>query len=603
MNFTAALITQKVLMVLPRPFLASLAGFCACLMFTQGRRRRTAFKNIKTAFPDKRIKDIYKIIIHSFFLFCLSLLECFIVRRLYKTVTMKGAKPDPDGGDIYVGVHAGNWELVNCFFAKNYSYAILAEPQKNKELNAFLNRMRTDEGMRVCVSLRDIARSIKEGRLVGMVVDHGAEDNAPIVNFFSQDVPMPRGALYFARRFKKKIYPCFSYREKHLNTTLEIGEPIEIEGKTDQEVLNEISSLYEIYIKQRPWEYFWCYKRFKYKINRNLLIISDGKTGHLKQSRALSSFLEDDGRYNIRETVVTVRYRRPWMRIIADSAALFIGKHSISAWFWLKIVLDRESCFALKDLQADIVVSSGSYIAGVNKLMASYLGAKSACVLRPNFPLGKFDLTVIPEHDRASAENTVVIKGALTYPDHSLGMAQACKDFFAITQGKKISLFIGGPLEDEQKFIANLRLFIEAVSDFSRKNGYRMLISTSRRTPASCEAYLESLNVSSGLIEVLVIASKNNYDFVFDGFILLSDIVFVTGESISMVSEAVCLSKACVCVLLEDSDNKRKLFLESLRGEVSALEKPYEIRNVDVRSREIFEKNKEKISKRLGVLF
>jgi lauroyl/myristoyl acyltransferase/mitochondrial fission protein ELM1 len=603
MGYKAAAHLQKFLMRAPESLLILLGRLLGVIMYLQGRRRKTAFKSIKEAFPEKSNGEIYRILRRNFFNFGLSFIESFVPRRLYKHVNIEGESPRDGEGGIYIGVHAGSWELANCFFAQHCKYAVLTEPQKNKGLDAFLNEMRINEKMRVCSSTKEIIRCIKNNYSIGMVVDHGLEDNAPVIDFFSHKVPTPRGAVYLARRFNKKLYPCFSYRENGFSLTIKVGKAIETIGRTDEEVLTEINKLYQEYLTRRPWEYFWCYKRFKYKINRDVLLLSDDKIGHFKQTQALCSFLEEDGRYQIRKREVVVSFRWPWLRFFADTAALLVPKHSISSWFWLKVLLDDKTAEALKNVYADIVISTGSFVAPATKLMASYLGAKSACVLRANFPLDKFNLTIIPEHDRISADNTITVKGALVYPQKICEKGKECFDFFNLRENKKMSLFIGGPLNSDDDFLINLKIFMAQVKDFSIKKGYDVLISTSRRTPHCVETYLENIRDDFKAVKAVVIANKHNYDFVFEGFISLADVVFVTSESISMVSEVASLSDACVCVFLEKSDNKRNLFLDSVKDEIVMLHNPYDIKNIPLKRSAIFEKNREKITKRVGVLF
>ncbi len=97
----------------------------------------------------------------------------------------------------------------------------------------------------------------------------------------------------------------------------------------------------------------------------------------------------------------------------------------------------------------------------------------------------------------------------------------------------------------------------------------------------------------------MVIANRNNYDFVFDGFGVLADVVFVSSESISMVSEIASLQKPCICYSLEPEDDKRKIFLQSVKDEVTLLREPYEIKNFNYKNSSVFESNKTKVENAL----
>jgi len=86
---------------------------------------------------------------------------------------------------------------------------------------------------------------------------------------------------------------------------------------------------------------------------------------------------------------------------------------------------------------------------------------------------------------------------------------------------------------------------------------------------------------------------------VFEGFGGLADIVLISSESISMVSEIASLRKPCVCVFFEPEDDKRKVFLGSMGEEISFLRKPYNISAIKLKTSLIFDKNKAVIKKAL----
>ncbi|MBN3040905.1 MAG: mitochondrial fission ELM1 family protein, partial [Candidatus Omnitrophica bacterium] len=570
---------QKIIIRLPEPLLVLLGGFTGIIFYSSGKRRHLAFKNIKSIFPGKNNQEIISIIRKNFSLFAMSLIESLIAPRLYGRVKIKGCLDKLQEGGICVGIHSGSWELINCFLAQKYKYAILAQNQKQEHFDRFLNELRKKEGMQVCFSIKELIKCIKSNYLIGMVIDQGVEDDALAVNFFNHIVPTPRGAVYLARKFNKKIYPCFSYREKGLSFRLEVGKPIEAADKSDQEVLSHLNRLYEDYLTKNPWEYYWCFKRFKYKLNRKVVVLSDGKSGHHKQSQALVSFLKNS-KFQIDSQTVDIKYKSKYLRLLADILALFCPRQTLIAFRYLSLFLTKESFESLKNIYADIVISTGSYSAAINRFLSSYLGAKSAVILRPNISLSKFDLAIIPEHDRVFADNAVIIKGALFYPDKLAEKAQRCKKFFNLSDNKKIALFLGGPVNESNEFMDNFKLLMPKLKDLAIKNNYRVLISTSRRTPEEGQEHIKKEFKLFSLTEALVIANETNHDFVFEGFSSLADIVFVTGESISMVTEIASMGKSCVCLFMEAQDNKRKLFLNSMSSGITFIEKPYHFENL-----------------------
>jgi KDO2-lipid IV(A) lauroyltransferase len=593
---------RTILLFLPLPLLFLLGKIIGFSIYLNAKKRRLAFRNIKSAFPLKTTRQINSILRKSFSNFGLAVIESLVAPRIYKYIEIRGREHvDAAGGGIMLGIHAGSWEVTNSALAHTYNFSVLVQQQKNKGFDKFLNEVRREQGIRVCLSLKELIKSIKKNCMIGMVLDHGVEEDALVVSFFSHLVPTPKGGVYLGKKFNKKIYPCFSYRTKGFRRVLEIGVPIEPADKAIDELLVYLNKFYENYLTKYPWEYYWYYKRFKHKLNRQVLILSDAKPGHLKQSQALVSFLEERN-YKIDSKIIEIKYKNKFKRLAAEVLAALTPKRCIG-WDWLlKAGFEKDLKEKLKTTYADIVISTGSSLAPLNKLFSSYLGAKSGVILRPNIPLAKFNLAIIPEHDRIWAKNVVLIKGALSYPERVEEKGKEAKSFFKLSEEKKIAFFLGGPLADSDDFMKSLEAFIPKLKEFSSKKGYKLLISTSRRTPGEAESYLEKELKGFLNTESLVIANRNNYDFVFEGFASLADIVFVSSESISMVSEIAALQKPCVCTFFENEDDKRKVFFETMKEDISFLREPYDIELIKPKKSLIFNKNKEALEKRLRKL-
>ena len=586
-----AKIIQKILFNLPlfvSLFLAKIIGY---LLYLNRRKRGTAFRNLKLAFPKESRQRIHSILRKSFYNLGLGIIENLIAPRIYKYVTTIGTEHMGSEGGIYVTIHAGNWEVSTVPLAQKYNYAILAKPQKNKAIDRFLNELRKKAGIKVCFTLKELVKCLKQDYLIGIVVDQGAEKDALDISFFSHLVPTPRGAVYLSKKFNKKIYPAFSYRQSGFSQILQIEEPIETTNKDAKEILTYLNKLYQEYLKEHPSEYLWNYKRFKYKKDNNILILSDGKAGHVKQSQAVLASLKENTSL-VESKIVEVKYKNKLMRILAEICAFFSGKHCQGCGRCMFFLLDKNTAKELDSLFADVIISTGSAIAPINKLFSSYLGSKSVVILRPNLPLNKFDLAIVPEHDNIRGNNTVAIKGALFYPQDIDNKINKCKDFFKLSKDKKVALFIGGPLNKKKEFFANFKIFIFQLQKFCLVEGFKILISTSRRTPKDIERYLEQELRNLDTIEALVLANQNNYDFVFEGFSMLADIVFISSESISMLSEAASLGRYCVSVSLEQEGIRHRSFLASMSNDISFLSNPYDFKKLILKASLIGEKNK-----------
>ncbi|MCK9615159.1 MAG: mitochondrial fission ELM1 family protein [Candidatus Omnitrophica bacterium] len=601
MYYLAKLI-QKTLEKLPLGVCLLLGQLIGFILSLNRKKWEISFKNIKSIFPQKSNREIKAIIRRSFRNFGLGLIESLIAAKLYRRIELRGKENIESGGGVLVAIHEGSWELYNFFIAKQLKYKMFAKEQKQKNFDKFLSELRKKYSLGVCFTLKKAIQALYDGFLIGMVIDHGAEDNALIVDFFSHSVPTPKGAVYLAKKLNKKIYPCFGYRKKGFSHVIEIGKPINPAELDEYALLTKLNKIYENYLKEYPWEYLWFYKRFKRKKDMDILILSDGKAGHLKQSQAFLSVLKEE-HLMVRGQVIEIKPTGGAVRFISEVCAFFAGKHCLGCGSCLNRMTDKEAFEKIKRTYADIIVSTGSSVAYLNRIIASTLGAKSVVILRPNTPLRKFDLSIIPSHDRISANNSVTIKGALSYPEDVNEKTENCKKFFHLDSNKKISFFAGGYLSDKKKYLENLQLFLKELKKFSSKNNFKLLASTSRRTQKEIEELIEKELYGFKNCEAIVIPSKENYDFVFEGFVNLSEIVFVSSESISMISEILALKKPCVCVLLEQYVDKHKVFLQSLEKDVFFSDNPYNIDGIKPTTSSIFDNNKAVIKEAIRKLF
>ena len=56
--------------------------------------------------------------------------------------------------------------------------------------------------------------------MIGMVLDHGVEEDALVVDFFSHLVPTPKGGVYLGKKFNKKVLLISRLAGNSLNVIL-----------------------------------------------------------------------------------------------------------------------------------------------------------------------------------------------------------------------------------------------------------------------------------------------------------------------------------------------------------------------------------------------
>lgn len=248
-----------------------------------------------------------------------------------------------------------------------------------------------------------------------------------------------------------------------------------------------------------------------------LLILSDGKPGHLNQSIAFAKHL---GR---QYDIVPVAFRNRFAKAVSYLA-------------------DR-CCLRLKALfrtdaiagQYSAIVSAGSETYYANRVLAQALGAKSVAIMLPKGYRYDFDLIVAQEHDNPpERENILSLPINLSYVEPQ---GLVCPE-----PGRRyVALVIGGDSKHAALDPEQLKTQLERI--FALLPGYGFWLTTSRRTSAAVENVLRQFSFDRA-----VYYSEEQINPIPD-FLRHSDYVFLTADSTSMISEAVSYGSAKIEII------------------------------------------------------
>ncbi|HTZ11663.1 MAG TPA: lysophospholipid acyltransferase family protein, partial [Candidatus Margulisiibacteriota bacterium] len=271
------------------------------------KHRRLVYSNLKKALGDTQPSASLKNISKGFYRsFSQNLIEILLIPRLDKEYMKKYIKIDgyehvQEGfkrgkGVIFLGVHEGSWELSNIICANlGFPFVLFVRNQKFPRLNALLNSYRQRQGCRIIQrgeGTRQLIEALRDNQSIGMTADQGGKGGV-LLDFFGKSASIPSGAVRLALKYEAAIIPIFFVREKGPFIKIIVSPVFEVKKtgepeKDVQENLARILSLFEGFIRKYPKEYLWSYKIWKYGRQRNILILSDSKTGHLRQSQALA---------------------------------------------------------------------------------------------------------------------------------------------------------------------------------------------------------------------------------------------------------------------------------------------------------------------------
>jgi mitochondrial fission protein ELM1 len=180
----------------------------------------------------------------------------------------------------------------------------------------------------------------------------------------------------------------------------------------------------------------------------------------------------------------------------------------------------------------DLVVSAGRRAAPVALWLAGQ-GARTVHCMRPGFAEQRFDLLVAGRHDSPpAAKNTLAILGAThRLSPARLDAARAEWGMFGEFPGPRVALLLGGPPRGEGMAPDTAAAIAREVAGFAGS----VLATGSRRTGRPAEAAVaEALGALPHHLHRWGDGAANPYA----GLLAWADAVVVTGDSVSMASEA-----------------------------------------------------------------
>ena len=538
-----------------------------------GKRNKVAYSNIKAAFyREKTPREIKKITKKAYASMGQIFMEILCITKIDRKYIDKyieienldraiEAAQNPKGM-IFLSAHFGNWELATITSVfKVCPLYVLARDQKMRKLNELLNIAREMKGnvvIRKSADIKNIFRVLRQGKAVGILGDQNAGSNGEMLDFFGRPASTAIGPYRFSQASGAYILPVFIHRKKGPYHKVVVHKPMKIEKKGSLiPYMQEYNKLLEENIKLNPEQWMWMHKKWKMCENKKVLILDDGKKGHLNQSLAIlkqiNKYREKGGHTEEKTKVQRIKidfknkYSKPVLNLLMPLMTTCFGLHQKI----LKLVLSPESYNTLIREYFDVIISCGSSLHGVNLALSLENNARNITVFDPG-PLTRrrFGLVLLPKHDFKrlifpfSKEKTIVtdLSPNLIDPESISPFLGYDKD-----QNKKyVGILFGGDNDNyyfDDIFTKNIFSELESISSEMNLSYY---ITTSRRTPDSCYNIIVDVFKDKDICVDIVYGKKDTDENTVQKILAHSDIIIVSGESISMVSEAVSSGKKVI---------------------------------------------------------
>ena len=261
--------------------LASFFGRLAPYMFRN--ERRLAIEHLTIAFGEEKSPAEIAMLAHESFRYAalnfadtvrIGIMTADDIRAVCVPHHMERLKEAMAGGMGAIGLtsHAGCWEMLGSFIvADGVDLAVIARRLYDPRLEDMLYRSRSGAGLRVISrgrNTRDVIRALKEGCLLGVLIDQDMPVRGVFVDFFGRTAHTATGLASLALKYSVPVFPVLTYRDTEHRHHICIGEPIPVTrtGDTDRDIA-ELTALCskatEDFIREHPEQWVWFHKRWK----------------------------------------------------------------------------------------------------------------------------------------------------------------------------------------------------------------------------------------------------------------------------------------------------------------------------------------------------
>lgn len=277
-------------------------------------------------------------------------------------------------------------------------------------------------------------------------------------------------------------------------------------------------------------------------------VITDGKAGMTSQALGLAEAL------NIPITVKQCSYRLPW--------SLFPAYCGLTAPRFMTDDSDD-----LSPPWPDVLITCGRQALGASLYIKKQSHGQSftICLQDPRISFRHFDLVIPMEHDHVTGSNIIVSQMALhrVTPQKLAEGKKLHQDLFRDHDKPYLAVLLGGSAHNYQMNNAAYLDIIRQLQLIMANSQGTCFVTPSRRTPNELMQML-GIAFSNNKRMVIIDPSQNNPYF---GMLAMADVIFVTNDSVSMVSEACATGKKVyILPMLGHGSSKGKSFAQNLAG-------------------------------------
>ncbi|MBD23006.1 MAG: hypothetical protein CL572_05030 [Alphaproteobacteria bacterium] len=271
-----------------------------------------------------------------------------------------------------------------------------------------------------------------------------------------------------------------------------------------------------------------------------ILVITDGKLSSLNQCNSIVNELQSLKKVQIRY----LKIKRGLIHFFPNSI------------IYLKLLINSFFDWKLNNKKINFIISCGRIAAPYNLIFKKKHNCKNCHILNPYFKKKAFDRIIIPEYDSlkfSTKENLILTKGTLVERKKiNLNKNELKKISNLFKKKYKVLLvLIGGNGKSSTIDINDLELTIKNIN---KEKNIEIVYCFSRRTSDTLKNFINK--------------NKNKKSFIFPNqsfnpyweLINVADYIFVTADSVSMISDALSTGKPTYIIPIKKLKLKIKKF-------------------------------------------
>jgi len=296
---------------------------------------------------------------------------------------------------------------------------------------------------------------------------------------------------------------------------------------------------------------------------KNILILSDGKSGHENVSKGIIENLKKFEDIQVKTIIVKMKF----------SFLKFPLKHLVNCRYFNKFLSIKLIKFFYTYCDNDIdfkntnlIISTGGKTSFINIMLSKLYNINNVYCsslrgLKHN--LFKHIVTINKNDTYKNALKFDITPLKINF-DNTKAMSFLKE--LQLKENQKIWSILIGSSTAEYKFTEyELIELMDKIVEKAKEKNVKLLISTSRRTPHKIENYIQENILQSENIAYCVLYNKNP-EKILSNYLQVSDLIFVTEDSGSMITESIYSKKPTITIKPKSTNLKKifKLFIKNI---------------------------------------